>query len=79
MVIVEKSKEIVKKNTGESTNFQTTSGFTDLHFLVRNGKPGLGYGPWGQNAHGIDERVSISSLIQTTKIYAELMLTPEFG
>ena len=72
-------EEIVKKNTGESTNFQTTSGFTDLHFLVRNGKPGLGYGPWGQNAHGIDERVSISSLIQTTKIYAELMLTPEFG
>jgi len=71
-------QKIVRQNIGEATSFQTTSGFTDLHFLVENGNPGLGYGPWGQNAHGIDERVSISSLIQTTKIYADLMLIPEF-
>ena len=67
-------QQIVTRRRGEVASFQTTTGFTDLHFLVEDGKPGLGYGPWGQNGHGIDERVSISDLIRTTQIYTELMI-----
>ena len=54
--------------------FGTTSGFTDLHFFVEEGGlPGVGYGPNGQGAHGMNERVSISDLVKTTKIYATFM------
>ena len=54
--------------------FSTTTGFTDLHFFVEDGgMPGVGYGPHGEGAHGIDERVSISDLVQTAKVYAVFM------
>ena len=49
-------------------------GFTDLHFFVEDGKlPGVGYGPRGEGAHGVNERVSISDLVKTTKIYVTFM------
>ncbi len=53
-------------------------GFTDLHFFVEDGKlPGVGYGPRGEGAHGVNERVSISDLVKTTKIYATFMTRAE--
>ena len=53
-------------------------GFTDLHFFVEDGKlPGVGYGPGGKGAHGVNERVSISDLVKTTKIYATFMTKAE--
>ncbi len=58
--------------------YNVTTGFTDLHFLVKGGKPGVGYGPRGQGAHGANERVQIADLVQTTKIYAEFMASAEF-
>ncbi len=55
--------------------FTPTSGFTDLHFFVEEGKmPGVGYGPRGKGAHGINERVSVSDLVKTAKIYATFMV-----
>jgi len=36
--------------------------------------PGVGYGPRGKGAHGINERVSISDLVKTAKIYATFMV-----
>ena len=54
--------------------FSTTSGFTDLHFFVEEvGLPGVGYGPNGQGAHGMNERVSVSDLVKTAKVYATFM------
>ena len=58
--------------------YNVTTGFTDLHFLVDGGKPGVGYGPRGQGAHGANERVRIADLVQTAKIYAEFMANAEF-
>ena len=67
-------RKIVSQLRQKPAQFDVTSGFTDLHYFAENGKtPGIGYGPWGQNAHGIDERVSISDLVLTTKIYAQFM------
>lgn len=67
-------RKIVSQIRQEPAQFDVTSGFTDLHYFVEDGNTlGVGYGPWGQNAHGIDERVSISDLILTTKIYAQFM------
>jgi succinyl-diaminopimelate desuccinylase len=67
-------RKTVSQLRQKPAQFDVTSGFTDLHYFVEGGKiPGIGYGPWGQNTHGIDERVSISDLILTTKIYANFM------
>jgi len=55
--------------------FVPTTGFTDLHFFVEEGKmPGVGYGARGKGAHGVNERVRISDLIKMTKTYAMFMV-----
>jgi succinyl-diaminopimelate desuccinylase len=51
------------------------SGFNDMHFFSRNlGIPVAGYGPSGENDHGIDERVSVKDLTTVSRIYADVML-----
>jgi succinyl-diaminopimelate desuccinylase len=58
----------------QPVKFNVTTGFTDLHFFAEEGKlPGVGYGPHGEGAHGVDERVNIPDLIQTAKVYAAFM------
>ncbi|MDA1190245.1 MAG: ArgE/DapE family deacylase [Candidatus Poribacteria bacterium] len=67
----------VKDVRGTEPAFSVTTGFTDLHFLVEDGKrPGVGYGPKGNGAHGANERVDLNDLIVTTKIFARFMATP---
>ena len=58
-----------------AASFRCTAGFTDLHYFVHDlGLPGVGYGVNGQNVHGIDERIRIRDLLQTSKVYAEFMV-----
>jgi len=58
--------------------FVPTTGFTDLHFFVEEGKlPGVGYGARGKGAHGVNERIRISDLIKTAKTYATFMAGAE--
>jgi acetylornithine deacetylase len=40
----------------------------DARFFVHYGTPAVTYGPFAENVHSIDERVSISSTIKTTQI-----------
>ncbi len=54
--------------------FKPTTGFTDLHFFVNTGLPGIGYGPRGEGGHAIDERVHIPDLVKTAAIYATFMI-----
>ena len=50
-------------------------GFTDLHYFVSDlGLPGVGYGVNGQNIHGVDERIRVRDLLQTSKVFAEFMI-----
>ncbi len=67
-----KSVRAVRRNP---IKWAPAGGFTDLHFFVEEGKriPGVGYGPRGEGAHGINERVSISDMVKTAKIYATFM------
>ena len=66
---------VVRRNR---VKFIPTSGFTDLHFFVEGAKiPGVGYGPRGEGAHGIDERVNIPDLVRTAKIYAAFMVNAQ--
>ncbi len=57
-----------------AVGFRSISGFTDLHYFVEDGGiPGIGYGVNGQNGHGVDERVRVWDVIQTSRVYAEFM------
>lgn len=53
--------------------FKSTTGFTDLHYFVNIGLPGIGYGPRGEGGHAINERVHIPDLVRTSTIYATFM------
>jgi succinyl-diaminopimelate desuccinylase len=35
----------------------------------------VGYGPAGENYHGVDERASVRELLATAKAYAALLTT----
>lgn len=53
--------------------FKSTTGFTDLHYFVNTGIPGIGYGPRGEGGHAINERVFIPDLVRTSAIYSTFM------
>ena len=67
--------EAVRAVRKQPASFNTTIGFTDLHFFVVEGSlPGVGYGVDGEGAHSVDERASIPDLVAVAKIYATLMM-----
>ena len=70
--------KVVQKVRYNKPQFKTTTGFTDLHFFVKGGLPGIGYGPRGEGGHAIDERVHIPDLVRTATIYATFMARAEF-
>jgi succinyl-diaminopimelate desuccinylase len=54
--------------------FSVSSGFNDSHFFAELARiPTIGYGPGGQNHHGVDERVSIRELLTVSKVYAHFI------
>ena len=56
--------------------FNVSSGFNDMHFFAQVLQiPTLGYGPSGRDYHGVDERAKIKDLLDSAKIYAELLTT----
>ena len=58
------------------TGFSVSTGFNDMHFFAHHlGIPTLGYGPGGRNEHGIDERAALRDLLDTARIYADLLTT----
>lgn len=66
----------VKRVRRRPTVFNVSTGFNDMHFFSHYLKiPTLGYGPSGQNYHGLNERARIRDLVTTAKIYAELLLS----
>jgi succinyl-diaminopimelate desuccinylase len=59
---------------GEKPGFHTAIGANDMHYFVKGlGIPGLGYGPGGSGAHGINERVEFANLVRTSRIYADFL------
>lgn len=66
----------VSRARGEPARFNVSTGFNDMHFFSHHRRiPTLGYGPGGENYHGIDERARVRELLASAKIYADLMTT----
>ena len=60
----------------EPTVFNVSTGFNDMHFFSHAlAIPTLGYGPGGENMHGLDERASVRELLAAAKIYVALLTT----
>ncbi|MEI6107338.1 MAG: M20 family metallopeptidase [Opitutae bacterium] len=58
------------------TKFMVSTGFNDMHFFAAVRKiPTLGYGPGGVDYHAVDERVRLKDLVDSAKIYADLLTT----
>ncbi len=64
----------VRRARRESTRFSVSTGFNDMHFFSHHLKiPTLGYGPGGEDCHGVNERAKVKELLASAKIYADLM------
>jgi succinyl-diaminopimelate desuccinylase len=62
----------------QKTSFNVSTGFNDMHFFAHHLKiPTLGYGPGGENEHAVDERAKLKELMNSAKIYADLLTTFE--
>ena len=58
--------------------FSVSTGFNDMHFFAQHLKiPTIGYGPGGEDLHAVDERASIRALVNSAKIYADLLTSFE--
>ena len=58
------------------TSFNVSTGFNDMHFFAHHLKiPTLGYGPGGENEHAVDERAPVKELLNSAKIYADVLTT----
>jgi succinyl-diaminopimelate desuccinylase len=68
--------DVVSRVRGEKTVFSVSTGFNDMHFFSHHLKiPTVGYGPGGEDYHGVDERAKVKELLASAKIYAELLTT----
>jgi succinyl-diaminopimelate desuccinylase len=79
--VMQKARDMIRKVTGYKPRIMGGYGATDASFLILDGKiPALiGLGPADielGNMHGINERVSTARLLDYTKIYAGLILSP---
>lgn len=53
---------------GERPPVSATTATTDARHFVRAGIPAVCFGPRGEQIHGIDERVSLHSVIETAQV-----------
>jgi succinyl-diaminopimelate desuccinylase len=69
---------VVRAVRRKKPKFSVVQGFTDLHWFAHDlGLPGIGYGPGGEGAHGVNERAKLDDLVTTAKVYAGFMGTFE--
>jgi succinyl-diaminopimelate desuccinylase len=69
-------KRSVTRVRRQPTRFTVSTGFNDMHFFAQVRKiPTLGYGPGGRDYHAVDERARIKDLVDSAKIYADLLTT----
>jgi len=76
--LTETFSKSVKKVLGRTPKFALLAGATDMRFLLRRGVPCIGYSVDGGNtAHSDIEHIKIKSLIETTKVFADLIVNIE--
>ena len=81
-VVVDKEKKLckaalrsIKKVSGKSAKLAIMPGVTDLRFFIERGVESIGYSAYGGECwHGDDEFVYVDSLIETAKVYAQIIM-----
>lgn len=69
-------RQSVARVRGRKAKFMVSTGFNDMHFFAQVMKiPTLGYGPGGHDYHAVDERARVKDLVDSAKIYADLLTT----
>ncbi len=69
------AKKAVQTVTGKNATLCIFGAFTDLHFFTGIAKcPTIGYGVEGEGLHGSREFLKIRSLVETARVYAEIMM-----
>ncbi len=70
------SQKAVENVMGKSGKLCIFGAFTDLHFFVRQAQcPTIGYGVEGDGIHSSNEYLSVRSLADTARVYAEIATT----
>jgi acetylornithine deacetylase len=59
---------------GRAPDLRPTTATTDARHFVRSGIPAVCFGPRAESIHGIDERVSISSMMQCAEVLARFIV-----
>lgn len=71
-------RQSVARVRKQPAKFMVSTGFNDMHFFAQVMKiPTLGYGPGGNDYHAVDERARIKDLVDSARIYADLLTTFE--
>ncbi len=55
---------------GTAPALVSTTATTDARFFIQQGIPAVCFGAWAEDAHGVDERVNIPSMISAAQILA---------
>jgi acetylornithine deacetylase len=58
---------------GERPALQATTATTDARHFVRRGIPAICFGPRAEQIHGIDERVSVRSMVEVARVLAHFV------
>jgi acetylornithine deacetylase len=59
---------------GQRPALQATTATTDARHFVRRGIPAICFGPRAERIHGIDERVSVGSMVEVARVLAHFVL-----
>jgi acetylornithine deacetylase len=59
---------------GEDPALEATTATTDARHFIRSGIPAVCFGPRAELIHGIDERVSLSSMVECARVLAHFAL-----
>jgi acetylornithine deacetylase len=59
---------------GERPPLRATTATTDARHFVRSGIPAVCFGPLAEEIHGIDERVSLRSMVDVARVLARFVL-----
>jgi acetylornithine deacetylase len=59
---------------GEGPALEATTATTDARHFIRSGIPAVCFGPRAERIHGIDERVSLSSMVECARVLAHFAL-----
>ena len=55
---------------GTPPRLRATTATTDARHFIRTGVPAVCFGPRAERIHGIDERVSLRSMLETAQVLA---------